>query len=501
MKVLLTFTGFHDPFTQGLVDNEQQLGPVLTLVNTQQFEKVLLFSTPNTEEINAATKEAICLRYPNIKVQSRHVTLSDPTDYRTIINSLRLHFSEISSASEQYFIGLSSGTPQMHACWLLLAASGEIPARMLMTREQKHVTKDQPLIKEVDINLPEFPKIRSEFWAIEDGSYSGRSVSEAVSELGLVGDHPSMKEAFRRAAALASSDAPVLITGETGTGKELFARLIHLCSERAKKPFEVVNCASLPEHLVESILFGHRKGAFTGAISDLQGKFEKANNGTLFLDELGEMPPIIQAKLLRVLQNGIIEPLGAARSKEVNVRLLAATNKNLQKQIAQGLFREDLFYRLACAEIELPPLRERKSDIPKLALSIWDHLNAKQKKVRRLSQAALIQLQECAWQGNVRELAAVLESSMLLSQKDVIEPNDLIIRAPIQSSGALSELPDFVNGFNLEKYLSVLRKQLILKALKIAKDKQSEAARLLGVSPQAVHKFLKTEIEPSFKAF
>jgi len=292
-------------------------------------------------------------------------------------------------------------------------------------------------------------------------------------------------------AALAQSSAPILLIGETGTGKELFARLTHLLSGRPPDRFTPLNCAAIPHELVESILFGHVKGAFTGAVSDQRGKFGEADGGTLFMDELGELPVSTQVKLLRVLEDGIVEPLGGKSSHKVDVRIIAATNRDLGKQIRQGRFREDLYYRLNVGEIKLPALRERKSDIPKLALHILDQINSTIRNPKRFSPEALVRLENHSWPGNVRDLENVIERSARLSRREILDADDLLISEPITYADPLTSLPDPYEGFSLENYLTGARKQLLLKALEIAGGNQSKAARLLGITPQAVFKFLK----------
>ena len=214
----------------------------------------------------------------------------------------------------------------------------------------------------------------------------------------------------------------------------------------------------------------------------------RPTGGTLFLDELGELSLAAQAKLLRVLEDGLVDAIGAKKLRKVDVRVIAATNQNLGKAIHQNEFREDLYYRLNVGEIRLPPLRERRSDIPKLALQVLDRLNATLKRPKRLSQAALARLQGEAWPGNVRDLRNVIERSARLSVGDVIDADDLIISEPVLKDDALKLLPEPTEGFSLEGFLSSARKQLILRALAASGGNQSEAARLLGVSPQAVHK-------------
>jgi len=308
-----------------------------------------------------------------------------------------------------------------------------------------------------------------------------------------VGDHPEILKAVEVAAALADSELPILIRGETGTGKEVFARLIHLLSGRPRQLFVPVNCAAIPENLVESVLFGHVKGSFTGALKDQKGKFETASGGTLFLDELGELPLQTQAKLLRVLQDGIVESVGAERGRSVDVRVVAATNRDIPKAIQSGSFREDLYYRLAAGELFLPPLRKRRSDIPKIALALLDRINSTLRSPKRLSHSALKRLQAHRWLGNVRDLENVLERSLRLCRSDVLDAEDLLVGPDSTSGDPLRTLPEPHYGFSWEEFMGGVRKQLILRALESAGGNQSEAGRLLGISPQAINKFLQQD--------
>jgi len=491
-EVLLTFTGFHDPYAKGLVGRDEQPGPILSLIQAKQFDRVILFSTPNTTDVTGATVAAIEAMRLKIAVEVREVPLGDPTDYFAILRGLRGHIRYIVQRHRDgvFSVAVASGTPQMHACWVLLAASGEIPARILHVRPPRFVTKDRPLVSEIDLAAEDFPTVRARIAAVEASEGRPVNLEMAIQQLGIVGDHPAMKASLEAAAALAASDVPILIHGETGTGKELFARMVHRLSGRPSECFVALNCAAIPENLVESILFGHKKGAFTGAASDQPGKFDMADKGTLFLDELAELPTPTQAKLLRVLQDGLIEPVGAKTPHKVNVRIVAATNKNIGRAIKQGKFREDLYYRLNVGEIALPPLRDRRSDIPKIALSILDRINATLRSPKRLSQAALARLQAHAWPGNVRDLQNVIERSARLSRAEILDADDLLITEPVTYADPLEALPDPHPGFSMEEYLGSARKQLFLRAMEIAKGNQSEAARLLGVSPQAVHKFV-----------
>ncbi len=493
-RVLLTFTGFHDPYSKGLVGQEDQRGPILSLITEECFDRIILFSTPATEDITLATEKELAQITPETTTEIREVPLSDPTDYRAILIQLRSHIREILDElpDASFFIAVASGTPQMHASWVLLAASGEIPAKILHVRPPRFVTKDRSLVSEVNLSSDEFPSIRTRISAPEGMPHDvAPELNLAVRQLNIVGDHPSIRRAFEIAAALATSDAPILIRGETGTGKEMFARLIHILSGRPKDRFVAINCAAIPEDLVESLLFGHRKGAFTGAVRDQQGKFDLADGGTLFLDELAELPLPAQAKLLRILQDGMVEPVGAEKPHAVDVRVVAATNRDVAKAVGAGEFREDLYYRLNVGEIMLPPLRDRRSDIPKLSLQVLDRVNATLRSPKRLSQDALARLQTHLWPGNVRDLQNVIERSARLCRKSVLDAEDLLISEPVTHADPLEALPEPQPGFSLDGFIGSVRKQLILRAVEIANGNQSEAARLLGVSPQAVSKFLR----------
>lgn len=464
----------------------------MSLLSVRSFTHIFIFDTPTTREISRLTKETVEVLYPDSEVHIRDTSLSEPTNYREIFSGIKNHsrliFENYKSAN--FFISVASGTPQMHACWVLLAASGEIPAKILHVRPPRFVTKHLPLVSEVDLSSDEFPSVRFKSSSVcnEEDQVDVDSVRE---QLGIIGDHPAMLKALDTGAMLATSPAPILITGETGTGKELFARYVHALSDRERGVFVTVNCAAIPEGLVESILFGHKKGAFTGAIEDRVGKFESANRGTLFLDELGELPLLTQAKLLRVLQENIVEPVGEVKGRSIDVRIVAATNVGLRKRVKNGKMREDLFYRLNVGEIKIPSLRDRRTDIPKLALHILDRLNESIKRPRRFTAEALNRLQAHSWEGNIRDLENVIERSVRLSRVDVLDASDLLVTEPINNADPLGALPEPYDGFSMEGFLSSARKKMILKALETANGNQSQAARMLGVTPQAIYKFLK----------
>jgi two-component system, NtrC family, response regulator HydG len=314
---------------------------------------------------------------------------------------------------------------------------------------------------------------------------------EGTSE--IFGESPAIREVRERIARVAPTSATVLITGETGTGKELVARAIHRNSPRASKPFVAVNCAAFTETLLESELFGHEKGAFTGADRQRQGLFEAAHDGTLFLDEAGEMSLPAQAKLLRVLTNGELLRVGSTRPRQVDVRVLVATHRNLQQRVKEGLFREDLFYRLAVVPIHLPPLRDRVEDIPGMSDIFCQQIATELKMPRRsLSDAALHELRQYRFPGNLRELRNLIERAYILSSNLEIGPGDLpLAQKEAVSAGNNGSHPDSFaiptsEGFDLTGFLEHAEKELILRTLNATRGAQSEAARRMGLSRSAL---------------
>ena len=301
----------------------------------------------------------------------------------------------------------------------------------------------------------------------------------------IFGSSPPILAVREIIARVAPTDATVLITGETGTGKELVARAIHKSSPRAQKPFIPVNCAAFTETLLESELFGHEKGAFTGADRLRLGLFEAAHEGTLFLDEAGEMSPATQAKLLRVLTDGKVLRVGSTKPRDVDVRVLVATHRDLEERARQGLFRQDLYYRLAVVPIALPPLRERRQDISGLCeLFCRDVARELKVPVRRIGAAGLEKLRRYNFPGNVRELRNLIERAMILSSGSELGPDDFpVAGADVESlNGDLSWLASTPDAVNLRAFLEQVEKNLIERALRFSQGVQAEAARRLQLS-------------------
>jgi DNA-binding NtrC family response regulator len=316
-----------------------------------------------------------------------------------------------------------------------------------------------------------------------------RQLSERFSFEGIVSQSTAMSQVLNIAGRVASSSAPVLITGETGTGKELVAKAVHFAGSRREKPFVAVNCAALSENLLESELFGHEKGAFTGADRQRKGRFEMAEGGTLFIDEVGEIPLALQVKLLRVLQERYYERVGSSHSLPTNVRIVAATNRNLEAMVREGKFREDLFYRLNVVAIRLPPLRERREDIPPLVDAfIKRFASENSKKISGISREAMDLLMKHSYPGNVRELENIMQQSIVLCRGEMLFSEDLPLRVHEPFSEKISVLE--MDGTFTEK-VEAFEKSLILSALQSAGNVQTRASERLGIGERHLRYKLK----------
>jgi transcriptional regulator with GAF, ATPase, and Fis domain len=299
---------------------------------------------------------------------------------------------------------------------------------------------------------------------------------------GMIGEHPSIRTVQEIIRRVAVTDATVLITGESGTGKELAARAIHNLSLRADGPFVPVNCAAIPENLLESELFGHARGAFTGAHSARGGMFQLAHRGTILLDEVGDLPSPLQAKLLRTLQDGDVRPVGSDQSVSVDVRVVASTNKDLGHQVEKGSFREDLFFRLQVIPIHLPPLRARRSDIPLLIQHFLEKANRKHRLAVTISREAMIYLWEYDWPGNIRELENLVERLVILSDRGVTTLQDLPANIRSFVVDKKSPQPTLGGGqIDLRVATEQLEFRLMEEALRLTNGNKSAAARMLGL--------------------
>lgn len=308
-----------------------------------------------------------------------------------------------------------------------------------------------------------------------------RKIGENYNFGNMVAQSKAMRSVFTLAEKVAQYNTTVLISGESGTGKELIAKGVHFAGARSAKPFVPVNCGGIPENLLESELFGYKKGAFTGADRNKKGLFEEADGGTLFLDEIGELPPSLQVKLLRVLQENEIRPIGDSKTKKVDVLVITATSKNLEDEIKTGAFREDLFYRLNVLPIKLPPLRERPEDVPLLSQHFLACFNKRfGKNIKEIAPAAMSLLLESKWPGNVRELENAMERAVVLAEDTILKPENFPAGLTVKAG---VEMPaDVFDGYSLKNAQKVMEKELITKALIATGGNRTKAGELLEIS-------------------
>jgi DNA-binding NtrC family response regulator len=537
---LFAFVDLKDPFMQTAVLGEDRPGPILSILETRRFASVVMLYTGQTKANARGTEEWIKKRFPDCECLLRQLPVRDPKDYSALMSAATHAVRQVNDKlpPAANFVCVSSGTAEMRAVWFLLTAAGILSASLLHVGSPaeplfgaagvKETTLDSgdwsnlrdllmpnqyfgsPEESDVEIAMMATPRLdypqaerdfesprvshaaRKKASILEHGlAPESDELDAALEELGITIASASMRHAAETAMIAAGEDFPVLILGETGTGKELFAKLVHRLSNRRGKPMVTINCAAIPQTLMESHLFGHVKGSFTGATNDHKGKFEQADGGTLFLDELGELPADAQAKLLRILDDKLVEAIGSMKPRKVDVRIIAATNRNLPQEVAKKQFRDDLYFRLSSLKIELPPLRDRIPEIASLAAVLLNEINARRLTPCRLSKDALRRLEQHSWRGNVRELRAVLQRSVLLAGSDVLQPEHVMIESPPPKADIFDSLPDPAPGFSLDDFLARMRARLIRNALQKTNLNQSEAAKLLGISKQAVNQFLK----------
>ncbi len=376
---------------------------------------------------------------------------------------------------------------------IIITAHGSVETAVQALQSGAHDYLTKPLdIDELRIKIHQ----TLEFWRLkEENILQKRRIENLFDTAGIVGRAPAMKEVLETVAQVAPSEASVLILGESGTGKELIANALHQGSSRVDKRFIKVNCASIPETLLESELFGHEKGAFTGAVNRRAGRFELADSGTIFLDEIGEMNLPTQAKLLRVLQEREFEPLGSTKTVKVDIRVIAASNKNLEQEVGKRNFREDLYYRLNVVPILLPPLRDRKEDIPLLTEHFVNKYNEKNSRnVLGFHPRALDALMRYSWPGNIRELENVVERAVILTREDYVPYSELPEAVKGESGDDLSE--QIRSGIRAGMTIKEMERELIISTLEETDGNRTHSARILGITRRTLqHKLKEYEID------
>ncbi|MDA8090193.1 MAG: sigma 54-interacting transcriptional regulator [Nitrospiraceae bacterium] len=361
---------------------------------------------------------------------------------------------------------------------------GVITADRIYSASRGSVDDDTRVLQIVSSLMAQFVKLWGNFKKVEEESQSlRRELAQRYSLPNIIGESEKFQSVLKAIMKVAGTDTTVLLLGESGTGKELIAHTTHYQSPRAKGPFVAVNCAALPENLLEVELFGQEKGAFTGADRRRIGRFEAANGGTIFLDEIGELPLVLQAKLLRVLEEKTFERVGSSKNMKADVRIIAATNRNLEEEARKGNFRSDLYWRLNVVSIVLPPLRERLKDIPLLADFYLKKFNRAYGKDVRTGAAAMESMVKYSWPGNVRELANTLERLVIMAEKDVIETEDLPYN--LVSEGVTPHQRSvFDTDTSLGNEVKNLERQRIIKALRENNFVQQKTAYALGITPR-----------------
>lgn len=454
----------------------------LALKHTTPFDKIVVLA--NTWESDwdkykswlALTLERAGRTCPDISIVS--VQIKSPIDYTSINVEAERWLNKLSKESDNIAINLTSGTPAMIAMTVLIAKGKSNTHFYQVTPENKVLPVEIPLDfgKEYVRSASKHLALKAVSQPIKQKSFDAITAQSAV-----------MQTAVSQAEKLAKTDVPVLVLGETGTGKELMANAIHSASMRADKPIRTVNCGALPETLVDSILFGHVKGAFTGANTEHKGLFEQANQGTLFLDELGELSADIQVKLLRALQQGEIQRVGDDKVVNVDVRVIGATHRDLMKMVVHGEFREDLFYRLAVGIIKLPALRERTEDIPELVDSLVNDINETcsrhpDYKSKKVCDTAIKFIISQPWQGNIRELWNTLNRAFITTEAATVKFADIadamLYRENRQEDNDV--LLSLGQQVDVEQIIDNIKKKYVLAALKACGNNYSKAADMLG---------------------
>src|SRR5262245_4921038 len=493
MKILLAWIGATD-LKASAGEVKVGSGPICAAVTETRYDRVILLN--NYPQKDGSRYVRWLRQRTESAIEHHNISLPSPTDfgeiYKAVVKTLEQLRDKYGDDARPTF-HLSPGTPAMGAVWIIVAKT-RFPAELIESWKEGGVRR---VSLPFDISAEFIPDLlrrpEEELKRLAPGL-----PPEAPEYADIIHRSGQMKEVIRLGHLMAAHKLPVLIEGESGTGKEMIARAIHVASPQRDGPFIAVNCGAIPAELVESELFGHEKGAFTNADRKRDGHFVKASAGTIFLDEVGELPLPAQVKLLRVLQEQEVMPVGSSQAKKIDARVISATNRTLINEVAQGNFREDLFYRLAVFVLRLPPLREREGDVGLLLDRLLDDLKRETPDLisesKKLSPGARNFLLNYTWPGNVREMrntllrAAVLSSGPQITEAEI---RQAIFTAPTQNSDGILNRP-LANGFTLQQALTEVAQHYLRKALEQAHGNKSEAAKLVGLpSYQTLTNWLK----------
>lgn len=472
----------HDASEQGEASG---LGPIATALQAGlQFDRIcLLTNFPHERSAKFCEWLEKKFGYSSNVIDLQEIDLVSPIHYASIYEEVSRHLKVLGLPREDVDLTfhLSPGTPAMAAIWIMLAKT-RFPAKLIQTSKENGLDSVDFQFDLASDFLPEY--LQRSGQRIER---LANGPQEAVPHFGkIIHKSAAVKSQIQLAQRIAAHDVPVLILGETGTGKELFAEAIRAASDRAQKPFITVNCGAIAPELANSELFGHVKGAFTGAAGARKGHFQEADGGTLFLDEVGDLPPDTQVRLLRALQAKEVTPLGDSKAIKVDVRIIAATHRDLASDVASGRFREDLFHRLAVGILKLPPLREREGDVDLLIDTFLESINADARgkpeaQDKKISIDARKILISYPWPGNIRELYHSLLRASIWSIGDEIHPDDVrsaLLQVQSHAENVMGRA--LTQGFDLQALLDEISSDYILRALKQTGDRKTAAAHLLG---------------------
>jgi len=455
-------------------------GPILSTLRSVPVDSVeLLCSYPAelVEPYLAWLRQQIAL-----PITAHYAKLSSPVHFGEIYQAANQHLKRLSTSSNQLSILLSPGTPAMQAVWILLGKT-RYPAIFYQSSLEQGVQQVEVPFEIAAEYVPAANTISTDKLV----QLAGLDAPVDAAFDSIVTQSERMLALKAQAQILAAKQVPVLIYGETGTGKELFARAIHNASPRSAAPFVAVNCGAIVPELIDSTLFGHKKGAFTGAIADRPGVFQQAHGGTLFLDEFGELKPDVQVRLLRVLQEGTFTPVGSNLELKVDVRLITATHRNLMQEVAHGRFREDLLYRIAVGVLHLPPLREREGDLLLLSEQLLGGIASQDVSLgnKKISAEAKNLILQHPWRGNVRELQSTLLRAALWCSGDLIAAQDIeqaLFKLPDAKADVLAK--DIAQGIDLQQVIAEVAGHYLRKALALTGNNKTRAASLLGLKSQ-----------------